>query len=182
MKTVFPAPSLVCYKRHSNLRDTLIRAKVSLKRRSRKKPVGFKRCHESGGACTMCIHCTDSNTHKCHRTGETWNIQSPIDCRSRNVIYKLMCRKCPGFLYIGETSRKAIERYYQHRSYVSTKKMETPAGQHFNSRGHSVEDLQMLPFERVRPANRPYVRKSREKLWINRYQAVQHGENKQKSS
>ena len=182
MKTVFPAPSLVCYKRHSNLRDTLIRAKVSLKRRSRKKPVGFKKCHESGGACTMCIHCTDSNTHKCHRTGETWNIQSPIDCRSRNVIYKLMCRKCPGFLYIGETSRKAIDRYYQHRSYVSTKKMETPAGQHFNSRGHSVEDLQMLPFERVRPANRPYVRKSREKLWINLYQAVQHGENKQKSS
>ena len=60
--------------------------------------------------------------------------------------------------------------------------METPAGLHFNSRGHTVEDLQMLPFERVRPANDPHVRKSREKLWINLYQAVQHGENKQKSS
>ena len=79
MKTVFPAPSLVSYRRHSNLRDTLIRSKVSLKRRLRRKPVGFKKCHESGGACTMCIHCNDSNTHKCHRTGKTWDIQSTIN-------------------------------------------------------------------------------------------------------
>ena len=42
MKTVFPAPSLLCYKRHRNLRDTLIRSKVSLKRRSRRKPVASK--------------------------------------------------------------------------------------------------------------------------------------------
>ena len=130
----------------------------------------------------MCIHSTESSTHKCHRTGRAWNINSPIDCRSKNVIYKLICKKCPGFLYIGETSRKAIERYYQHRSYVSTKKMDTPAGAHFNSRGHSIEDLQMLPFERVRPANNPNTRKIREKYWINKYEAIQFGENKQKSS
>ena len=81
-----------------------------------------------------------------------------------------------------ETSRRAIDRYYQHRSYISNKNMETPAGSHFNSRGHSIGDLEMLPIEKVRPANNPHVRKCREKMWINLYQAVQHGENRQKSS
>ena len=182
MKKVFPTPSLVCYRRHRNLRDMLIRAKVSGKRQPRKKPVGFKKCHNSGGACIMCVHCKDSKTHKCHRTGKSWDIKSPLDCRTKNVVYKLLCKRCPSFLYIGETSRRAIDRYYQHRSYISNKNMETPAGSHFNSRGHSIGDLEMLPIEKVRPANNPHVRKCREKMWINLYQAVQHGENRQKSS
>ena len=180
MKSVFPLPSLVCYKRHKNIRDELIRAKISLKRCSRKKPIGFKKCHKSGDACIMCTHGVDfAKTHKCHRTGKSYNIQSPIDCNSRNVIYKLSCKRCPRFLYIGETSRKAKERFYQHRSYVSTKNYETPAGAHFNSKGHNIMDMQMLPFERVRPANNAHIRKCWEKLWINRYQAVRHVENKQ---
>ena len=42
--------------------------------------------------------------------------------------------------------------------------------------------LQMLPFERMRPANNPHARKIREKYWINQYEAIEFGENKQKSS
>ena len=42
--------------------------------------------------------------------------------------------------------------------------------------------MSMLPFEKIRPANNVHIRKIREKLWINRYQAVRYGENKQKSS
>lgn len=78
MKSVFPAPSLVCYKRHKNLRDTLIRSKVSLKRRSKRKQIGFKKCHKSGGACMMCLHGTDATqTHKCNKTGQLWKIKTP---------------------------------------------------------------------------------------------------------
>ena len=183
MKAVFPAPSLVCYKRHKSIRDMLIRSKVSLKRHTRKKPVGFKKCKKSGRACMMCLHGTEAaNSHKCHRTGKVWNIQSPIDCCSRNVVYKLMCKRCPNFLYIGETSRRAKDRFSQHRSNILTKNRETPAGLHFNLAGHNATDMMLLPFERVRPANNPHVRKCREKYWINCYNAVLHGHNKQKSS
>ena len=183
MKSVFPAPSLVCYKRHKNLRDMLIRSKVSLKRRSKRKQTGFKKCHKSGGACMMCLHGTDATqTHKCNKTGQLWKIKTPIDCCSKNVIYKLSCKRCPIFIYVGETSRRAKDRFYQHRSNILTKNQETPAGSHFNTAGHSFTDMIMIPFERVRPANNPNTRKCREKYWINRYQAVTFGANKQKSS
>ena len=183
MKSVFPAPSLVCYKRHKNIRDMLIKAKVSLKRRSKRKPTGFKKCHKSGGACMMCLHGTDAaQTHKCNKTGELWKIKSAIDCCSKNIIYKLNCKRCPQFIYVGETSRRAKDRFYQHRSNILTNNQETPAGCHFNTAGHKVTDMIMIPFERVRPANNPNTRKCREKYWINRYQAVTYGANKQKSS
>ena len=96
--------------------------------------------------------------------------------------YQLICRHCPQFLYIGETSRKAKERYYDHRSYITNRNLDTAAGAHFNSKGHNITDMSMLPFEKIRPANNVHTRKIREKLWINRYQAVRYGENKQKSS
>ena len=87
--------------------------------------------------------------------GKSEKISTPIDCETVNVIYKIICRKCPSFVYVGETQRKAKERFYQHRSYVMNKKTDTPTGSHFNGKGHSVNDLQMIPFERVRPANNP---------------------------
>ena len=104
------------------LRDVLIRAKVSLQRRSKRKPTGFKKCHKSGGACMMCLHSTDAaQTHKCSKTGKLWKIKSPIDCCSKNVIYKLSCKRCPQLIYVGETSRMAKDRFYQHRSNILTK-------------------------------------------------------------
>ena len=161
----------------------LIKAKVSLKRRSKRKPTGFKKCHKSGGACMMCLHGTDAaQTHKCNKTGELWKIKSAIDCCSKNIIYKLNCKICPTYIYVGETSRRAKDRFYQHRSNILTNNQETPAGCHFNTAGHKVTDMIMIPFERVRPANNPNTRKCREKYWINRYQAVTYGANKQKSS
>ena len=82
---------------------------------------------------------------------------------------------------------KAKERFYQDKIYVTNKKMDTPTGSHFNGKtfngkNHNLEDLRMIPFERVRPANNPFVRKAREKYWINNYRATKFGGNKKKSS
>ena len=44
LKKVFPKPSVVAYKRTQNLKDLLVRAKVSSKRRSSRKQCGFFRC------------------------------------------------------------------------------------------------------------------------------------------
>ena len=182
MQDIFPTPSLVCYKRHKNLKDMLIRAKVSMKRHAKRRIAGLKPCQMKGGCCIMCSFCPTAKTHESYHTGESWEIGTPMDCETVNVIYKIVCRKCPSFVYVGETQRKAKERFYQHRSYVMNQKTDTPTGAHFNGKGHSVNDLLMVPFERVRPANNPHTRKIREKYWINRYRSVEFGANRKKSS
>ena len=165
------------------LRDVLIRAKVSLQRRSKRKPTGFKKCHKSGGACMMCLHSTDAaQTHKCSKTGKLWKIKSPIDCCSKNVIYKLSCKRCPQLIYVGETSRRAKDQFYQHRSNILTKNQETPAGCHFNTAGHKVTDMIMLRFERVRPTNSPNIRKCCKKYWINCYPSCTTSKNQANSA
>ena len=180
MEDCFPSPSLVCYKRHKNLKDMLIRAKVNTQRRSKRKRVGYKMCGESGGACLMCTLCLEAPTHKSPHLGETWKINSEIDCDTKNVIYKLGCEICPTFFYIGESSRRPKDRYYGHRSNVLRKQLDTPAGHHFNLPGHNVDMMRMLPFKRVRPANDPFVRLTRESWWIRQYDAIRKGANKKK--
>ena len=90
MQEIFTAPSLVCNKRQT-----------------RKRATGLKPCHVKGGCCIMCSYCPTTKTHKCFQTGESWDIHNPIDCETVNVIYKIICQKCPSFVYIGETQRKA---------------------------------------------------------------------------
>ena len=181
MERCFPKPSLVCYKRHKNLKDMLIRAKVSLNRRPQRNQLGFKKCRFVGKECVMCKGSNMRITaHKCSRTGKTWNITSALNCDTRNVIYKLWCRRCAHWVYIGETERRAKDRFYEHRSCVTQKKLDTPAGKHFNLPKHKKSDMGMVPFERVRPSNNPDVRKIREKLWIARYDAVTFGANRKK--
>ena len=182
MQDIFTAPSLVCYRRSKNLKEYLVKAKVPNKRQTRKRAIGLKPCRVKGGCCIMCFYCPTTKTHKCFQTGESWDIRNSIDCETVNVIYKLICQKCPSWVYVGETQRKAKARFYEHRSYVENQVLSTPTGRHFNMKGHSVSDLRMIPFERVRPANNPFTRKVREKYWINKYRAIKFGENTKKSS
>ena len=179
MERCFPEPSLVCYRRHKSIKDHLIRARVSTKRRTKKRPNGFKPC---GALCVMCALSPPATKHKCHKTGKEWKITSPMDCHTENIIYKISCKKdrCKDFVYIGETQRQAIKRFYDHKSYVNTERVETPAGYHFNLPGHDITDMAMIPIERVRPANNPLVRKTRESLWIRRYDSISFGGNKKR--
>ena len=48
---------------------------------------------------------------------------------------------------------------------------------HFNSKGHSIEDLQAIAIEKVLPTNNDELRKKRESLWISRYDSVAFGAN-----
>ena len=53
-------------------------------------------------------------------------------------------------------------------------------GNHFNLRGHSIADLVVVAIERVNhrnPKKRDGLRKVRESLWIDRYDAVEFGSN-----
>ena len=175
LKRCFEMPSMVAYKRPQNLRDILIRAKTNIPaqiRSSNRSHNGFTHC---GRMCYACIQCDRATHHKCNRTGTIWEISNPINCLTTNVIYKLSCRKCGWFVYIGETERRFCDRLTDHRGYV-TRKVNNAIGEHFNLPGHDLTDMIPLPIEKVFPeGNLPIhtqIRKRREKYWIRMYDAV----------
>ena len=170
LKRCFAAPSMVAYKRPKNLQEELVRAKLPAKRSSRKKN-GFTHCNR---ACMACIQCERTTSHKCQRTGRSWLISTPLNCESANVIYKIGCRKCPFFVYIGETERKFSERLTDHRGYVN-RHTDHAIGRHFNLAGHDVTDMVPVPIEKIFPsANESIdrIRKRREKYWIQMYDST----------
>ena len=180
LKRCFTKPSTVAYKRSKNIRDILVRAKFSLKRRPTRFSPGYRKCTRN----ILCVTCMHSDLgpgekaahHKCQKTGQEWNISGDIDCQTSNVVYKLTCKKCPEWVYIGETGKRFCERLTQHRGYITGNK-DQPAGRHFNSPGHQLSDMVAIAFEKVRPSNEPMIRKQREKYWIQQYDAVCHGAN-----
>ena len=176
------APS-IAYKRSKNLKEELVRAKVTTKRSSNRTKEGYQNCSKNTGyPCTLC---TINNIqgpikqHKCHHTGESYPIISPVNCQTKNVIYRITCKKHPKFVYIGETQRQFFKRAGEHRGYVKRKDINQPTGQHFSLPGHQTSDMTCIVIEQVIPANDPFLRKRREKYWINEYQSVEHGANTQ---
>ena len=172
---------MVAYKRSKSLRDILVRAKTTKGKTSqRPKSGGFRPCQRY---CTMCSLTGQSHikSHKNTRSGETWKINTPMTCETKGCIYRLTCRKdakiCKDFLYIGETGKRACDRFQQHRGYVTQMKVDTPAGEHFNLMGHEIKDMNFLPIERVHPAGDTELRKTRESVWIRRYDSVNFGNN-----
>ena len=47
------------------------------------------------------------------------------------------------------------------------------------SQDTQTSDMTCIVIEQVLPANDPFLRKRREKFWINKYQSVEHGANTQ---
>lgn len=174
LKRVFPRPPMIAYRRAKSLKDILIRAKVSTKRKSSRLKNGYTPCKR---ACMCCWISQKATTHKCYRTKKVWNINAPINCTTPDVVYKLLCRKCPPWLYIGETGRRFCDRVQDHRGYITRKELDHPIGHHFNLPGHSVADLVPIAFERVLPRGQDLLRKSRESFWINQYDSAFYGAN-----
>ena len=176
MKSCFPKPSLVAYKRHKNLRDLLIRAKLPPKRGPSRKSNGFKNC---GELCNMCPYTPRNSTknHKSKHTNETYEINSSISCKTSGVIYKIFCNKCPNFTYIGETSRPLKKRFYEHNHDATKKDANKPCGSHFSLPGHSICNMSIIGIEQVFPKEDTLLRKRREHFWIKTYNSVIAGAN-----
>ena len=97
----------------------------------------------------------------------TVEINSSVDCSSRNIIYLLGCKRCPN-QYIGESERSLKERFFEHKGYVTNNMVTKATGLHFNERGHSVSDMEITVLEKLFNDN-PHYRKQREKMLINKF-------------
>ena len=176
LKRCFQKPSVVAYKRAKNLRDILIRAKIPKNKSSRRIIDGFKNC---GELCNMCPFSPSgtTKTHTCNQTKTTYKINSPINCKTSGVVYRITCKKCLKFVYIGETGRLIRKRFYEHHRDVQNKDLKKPCGEHFNKPGHSESDMIVVVIEQVLPKKDTLLRKRRETFWINQYQSVDYGAN-----
>ena len=79
--------------------------------------------------------------------------------------------------YIGETKRIMKFRLADHRGYVNNRD-DTATGEHFNSPGHSLSDLNITILEQVKKKDDLY-RKEREKYFIRKFNTFYRGLNRQ---
>ena len=88
--------------------------------------------------CNTCDH--TNNSSEIHAPNATYTVRSSFTCTSRNVVYAICCLAC-GKVYIGETLRRLGDRFREHLRDIKNKSRTSPVAQHFNSPGHSVEDV-----------------------------------------
>ena len=97
-------------------------------------------------------------------------------CSTKGVIYLTTCSKCFK-QFVGQTGRRLIDRIKEHLNCICLQKEVT--GVHYNTVGHSHNNLQVQVIEKVSP-NTPNYRLEREDLWIKRLSTkTPHGLNKQ---
>ena len=86
------------------------------------------------------------------------------------------CRKCPQ-QYIGETERTLKERFSEHKGYVNTNNQSKATGVHFNTKGHSVADMEITVIQKIFSQD-PMFRKQREKFYIQKFNTRYKGLNR----
>ena len=176
LKQVFKEPPLTAYKRQKNIKDSIIRAKVSMepnKRPKRKNP-GMKKC---GKWCTACPFVKEGTSVQIDNKNK-WKINQNVNCSTTNIVYLIECIKCKE-RYVGESERSLKCRLADHRGYVSNNNFETATGAHFNQPGHNLSHLSITIIEKQKNTNEIY-RKEREKYLINKFNTFYKGLNKQK--
>ena len=112
-------------------------------------------------------------TCRCKRdvhTQSTFRVRATATCKTKNTIYMIECRKCHK-QYVGETQNPLHIRLNGHRNAIMHRRTEKPVVAHFNSSGHSLNDLRIMVLEVMRSQDEHrYLRKKRESYWIKQKQ------------
>ena len=114
---IFKHPPIVAYRRTSNLRDILVKAKLPIitPTHNTNLPPGSFRC---GQVCAACPYITNGLTHRTFfSTGATRQIKSHLTCNTKTLIDMIQCNRCH-LQYIGEITRRL--RQIQRTNALST--------------------------------------------------------------
>ena len=96
MKDIFQKKGMqVAYKRHRNVREFLCRARL-YDQQDRRNPtrdvqLGWRKCNK----CTTCRHSENASRFKISASNEMVQIKQRLDCKRRNMLYVIVCSKCP---------------------------------------------------------------------------------------
>ena len=77
--------------------------------------VGMTKC----GKCAICkqFFIKEGKTIKSTASKFTIDVNKPVKCQSRNVLYCIQCDRCR-IQYIGESELTLKERFSEHRGYA----------------------------------------------------------------
>ena len=128
---------------------------------------GNRPCNSKG--CKTCRHMKNTNTFRSTKGPYTrpYKVRTSANCKSRGVVYLIECKKCPE-QYVGSTKNALHIRLNGHRYDIGNMKIQKPVAEHFNRRGHSMEDLTIMVIEKI-PKRDVQTRRGREKherKWI----------------
>ena len=186
---IFPEPPMPAYRQPPNLRNLLCKSKLypakraqKFKRSTHKEAPGWKKCAKP---CKICPY-TLENTNTVIGTSSNFKhvIKEAVSCDTSNCVYywkciKQNCQNYPECEYIGKTKRQFKDRLAEHRDYPKRDVVSEPSGHHFTQPGHDVSHLRGLVLEHVRNKD-PYVLKSREHYYIQKFDTFRRGLNQEK--
>ena len=165
MKKAVPEPPVVGERNSKNIRSLLMPSVLPT-------PCDTDPgCYKCTKTCTVCAnHLTECKTFTSMQTKQTFTIRHTLSCETENVIYILYCDMCDKCQYVGETKNKLKTRFYQHRSNIN-KNTGTLVTKHFNSPGHSLNNMKCIAIEQVFKDDLK-KRLSRETFWIDKLKTL----------
>ena len=178
-KSTFSDIPRICYKRSKNLGEMLIRSKlytVETDAHNLRPKLGFIKCSYNTHGCCLCKYNNNATTHTSLNTGKVHQVKKLIKCSDTFIIYTIQCKRCPTIEYVGKTTQPIAKRFYQHYSGIIKKETIDPVPEHFNTRGHSVSDIIMIPFEKCKKDDTLLT--IRENIWISEKDSVLKGLNR----
>ena len=138
LSKLMPIVPLHAQRQPPNLKKLLVKNKLP----GPPPPRGNKPCGKP--RCQTCRHIiTDSTV----RLPSGYTIRPPNhNCDSANILYCLLCAKCPEITYIGETSTRFRIRFNNHKISIRQHRTGFPVAEHFATDNHSVEDMKVCLF------------------------------------
>ena len=88
------------------------------------------------------------NKFKTSVIGKTYQVKATANCKTSNVVYVIECTRCKK-QYVGETENVFYIQMNGHWSNIKHRRLEKPVANHFNSKGHSLEDLSIFVVEQI---------------------------------
>ena len=140
----FSSPPLVAYKRMLNLRDRLVRSRLTGPHIAAPRTGTHPCTKPSCGACPFLDPDQEVKGHS-----SSFTVRRAFHCQLCNVVYVVTCYKC-GLLYIGETERSFETRLKEHLAGIRLGHTNLPVARHFCSPGHSMQDLKAQILWRVK--------------------------------
>ena len=172
LKEVFPSTPLLSFRRPRNLRDLTVSAK--LRPVDQVEPSGCRKCNAK--RCSVCPFINESTKFTSTVTGETFPITSVIHCKTPWVVYLITCTQC-NLQYVGKATTQLYTRFTNTKSDIKLKKKKLPIVDHFNSPGHSINNLSIMGIECIH-TQKEHIIRHRESYWIAKLRTLRpHGIN-----
>ena len=133
----FKEQPLIAYRRNENLQQLLGGHRIENGKAIKRKGKSIGKCSpcRSSLANKCCKQIKSTSTFKNRHSGRIFKILHRVNCKDKNIIYLLECKKCNEKAYVGKSEPPAHIRFNGHRSDAK-KTNKLAVDTHFLEPGH----------------------------------------------